>query len=92
MDKNLKSHISDNDKYSKGFKPSKTAQNSLNFITPEDEAELLTIESTDYVCDTIRAINILIKNNDVIPRDQLISNLITKALPELNVKDLSIYY
>jgi hypothetical protein len=90
LEEEIKTHLIENDRYSKGFRPSKTAQNSLNFITHEDESQLLSLPPLEDICDIVRSINILIKNNDSVAKDQLVNNLITQALPRLNVNNLSI--
>ncbi len=89
LEDEVKLNMNDNKRYNKGFKPSRTAQNSLNFITQEDENNLLNITPTDDVCDIVKIINILIRNSEVVPKDQMMSNLLTQTLPRLSLNSLS---
>lgn len=75
------------------FKPSKTAQNCLNFITKNEELQLLNIDISDKnIMGIIRAIYVLVKEEEkLIPNENLVSNLIMKILPKHKVDSISKY-
>lgn len=99
-DERLKSSMTVNDQLNKdetlqnyinqGFVPSKTAQNSLNFLTREDESNLYKFSHIDQIQYFIRLIYILLneKYEDIIP-ENLITNLVNNLFKKYNVDNFS---
>lgn len=76
----------------KPFTPSKTAQNSLNFITKEDESHLSkeNLPHSEEISNILKIVYILIKQNyERIEESSLASNLINKILVNMKVENLS---
>jgi hypothetical protein len=77
----------------KQFAPSKTAQNGLNFVTKDEEANLCQKQQNEEILNVFKLIYIFI-NEDYsnIPDDQLISNLTNNIYPKLGIESLSKYF
>lgn len=75
---------------SKGFLPSKTAQNSLNFLTKEDEINLNKQCDLEQIQNLFKLIYILLNEDyeSISPQD-LITNLITNVLSKYKVESIS---
>lgn len=77
----------------KQFTPSKTAQNGLNFVNKDEEANLCKKEQADEIINVFRLIYLLI--DEKLPEDlapaKYIDNLLHTILPKLNVENLSIH-
>ena len=76
----------------KVFKPSKTAQNGLNFITKEEEIALSQEEfiMSDEIFDLFRVIYILIKQNyELIEESKLVNHLLTTLFTKFKIENLS---
>lgn len=78
------------------FKPSKTAQNGLNFITKEDEAHLASMykdpsaEIHEDIITIFKVIYILIKQKqDKTVPHLIIDNLINNIMPKYKIENLS---
>ena len=81
---------SDNDVIDKSFKPSKTSQNGLKFITNDDEIDLINRDICDDVNDVFKIVYIILKQRfDCIPKYNIVKNLYNDTMPKLKVKNLS---
>lgn len=77
---------------SKSFKPSRTAQNGLNFITKEEEENLRNMEYNDEIANIVRIIYILMKQNyDKVNPEMLVENLFSNIFQKFKIENLSIY-
>ena len=96
----IDNHISElectNNKYinyfegrSASFKPSKTAQNCLNFIQQQDEKILINQNITDDIYDIIKIIYTLL-NIEILNKENCISYLYNTVMLGYNVDSLSI--
>jgi hypothetical protein len=81
-------YSSDSELLSKKFRPSKTAQNSLNFISTNDEAILRNMELCDDTYDIVKMIYLLLGYK---PESKEISlkKLYDEIMPSLGVNNLS---
>jgi hypothetical protein len=76
----------------KVFAPSKTASNGLNFITKEEENNLMKKEQQNEVLNIFRCIYIIINESYVgIPSNKLIENLIIGIFQRRKIENLSKY-
>lgn len=74
----------------KGFTPSKTAQNSLNFLTREDENSLQKLYNVEQVQNLIKLIYILLNEPyEDFSSDSLITNLTTNIFQKYHVENFS---
>ena len=74
----------------KGFIPSKTAQNSLNFLTREDENNLQKYAQIEQVQSIIKLIYILLNESfEDISIENLIPNLLTNLFQKYKVDNFS---
>lgn len=74
----------------RGFIPSKTAQNSLNFLTKEDENNLYKLSNNEQIQNLFRLIYILLKEDyESISPENLITNLSKNIFPKYNVENFS---
>jgi hypothetical protein len=72
------------------FKPSNTALRCLSFIQQVDEQQLLMLtEINSELINFIKVIYILLKENENISPENIISNLYTEILPKLKIRSLS---
>lgn len=77
---------------SKAFSPSKTAQNSLTFVTKEEELSLSKREDLPKEIGIIFQLVYIIIDvpfDESLPINKLIENLINNVLPQFDVKDIS---
>lgn len=73
-----------------GFIPSKTAQNSLNFITREDENNLSKYSNIEQVQSIIKLIYVLLNESyKDIPIENLIPHLLINLFQKYKVENLS---
>ena len=70
------------------FKPSKTAQNSLNFISSTDEALLKDLEINDDIYDMVRIIYLLL-GIKIESRDKCLYRLYEEVIPSYGVNNIS---
>jgi hypothetical protein len=75
----------------KSFKPSRTAQNGLNFITKDDEINLAKeLMPHDDILNIFKIIYVLIKQKwEKVDPQNLIDNLVNNLLSKLRVDNLS---
>jgi len=74
----------------KQFNPSKTAQNGLNFVTKEEENNLLKKDQPEEILNVFRLIYILLNEDykDITPQ-KIIENLNTKIFARMGVENIS---
>jgi hypothetical protein len=74
----------------KGFIPSKTAQNGLNFLTKEDENNLYKLSNIEQVQNLVKLIYILLNESyENISSETLISNLVNNLFAKYHVDNFS---
>lgn len=74
----------------KVFAPSKTATNGLNFITKEEEANLLKKEQPIEIQNVFKCLYLVIgESYDGIPANKLIETLLTSIFPRRKIENLS---
>lgn len=72
------------------FAPSKTASNGLNFITKEEENNLIKKEQSNEVLNIFRCIYIIINENyEGIPSNKIIENLLLNIFHKRKIENLS---
>jgi hypothetical protein len=80
----------------RGFRPSKTAQNCLNFITKNDESNLpldVDANSSEEIANIFKIIYILLKQNpNKVKNEMLVENLFNKIMVNLKIQNLSKNY
>jgi hypothetical protein len=75
---------------SKNFIPSKTAQNGLNFVTKEEENNLLTSELPDEIVNIIKLIYLYLDESyDQIDDQKLVDNLVNNIYKKYNCENFS---
>jgi hypothetical protein len=74
----------------KNFFPSRTAQNGLNFITPDDEHALSIKEQPEVIINMFKLIYLYLgESYDTQTNQTLIAHLINNIQPKYNVDNLS---
>jgi hypothetical protein len=74
----------------KVFAPSKTASNGLNFITREEENNLIKKEQQNEVLNIFRSIYIIINESyEGIPSNKIIENLLIGIFQKRKIENLS---
>jgi hypothetical protein len=79
---------SDNHLVANKFKPSKCAQNSLNFISKSDEEMLVDIDICDDIYDMVKIIYLLL-GIPIEPKELCIKKLYKKIMPLYGINTLS---
>ncbi len=81
----------DSELITKIFRPSKTAQNSLNFISTNEEAALKDLVINDDLWDMVRIIYLLLDSKPS-SKDTSIKILYTEIMPSFGVSNISNSY
>jgi len=78
---------------SKLFTPSKTAQNGLNFVTKEEESNLVKKDQPIEIINIFKLVyHLLNEDYSDLPQNQIISNLLTNIFPKQKVDNLKSFY
>jgi len=73
----------------KVFAPSKTATNGLNFITKDEEANLMKKEQANEILNIFRCIYIVLNENyEKVPPNKMIEYLFTNLFPKKKIENL----
>jgi hypothetical protein len=84
-------YSNDSDTINKRFKPSKCAQNSLNFISNNEELLIKDINVCDDIHDMVKVIYLLL-DHCIDSKENSIKNLYSDIMPKLGVSNMSILY